>query len=107
MLICSPSIIFNLPSTCLSPLNTIGNWPLLLTSNVFTPLAHVRLFLVSFLLSIVFALSVFRAHPATTHRHLTEFIALDLEMTFGYHYHEVLETIERLFTRLFQGLEAR
>ena len=32
---------------------------------------------------------VFRAEDSNTHRHLTEFIGLDIEMTFSEHYHEV------------------
>ena len=32
---------------------------------------------------------VFRAEDSNTHRHLTEFVGLDLEMAFKYHYHEV------------------
>ena len=32
---------------------------------------------------------VFRAEDSNTHRHLTEFIGLDIEMTFNEHYHEV------------------
>lgn len=34
--------------------------------------------------------SVFRAEDSNTHRHLTEFIGLDLEMTFDFHYHDVI-----------------
>ena len=33
--------------------------------------------------------AVFRAEDSNTHRHMTEFVGLDLEMTFGFHYHEV------------------
>jgi len=32
---------------------------------------------------------VFRAENSRTHRHLTEFVGLDLEMAFNEHYHEV------------------
>jgi aspartyl-tRNA synthetase len=32
---------------------------------------------------------VFRAEKSFTHRHLCEFVGLDLEMTFNEHYHEV------------------
>ena len=39
---------------------------------------------------------VFRAENSFTHRHLTEFVGLDLEMAFEEHYHEVLELIEEL-----------
>lgn len=48
--------------------------------------------------------SVFRAEDSNTHRHLTEFVGLDLEMAFKYHYHEVVDTIGQLFTELFIGL---
>lgn len=33
--------------------------------------------------------AVFRAEDSNTHRHLTEFVGLDLEMAFNFHYHEV------------------
>jgi aspartyl/asparaginyl-tRNA synthetase len=33
---------------------------------------------------------VFRAEDSNTHRHLTEFVGLDLEMAFSHHYHEVI-----------------
>lgn len=33
--------------------------------------------------------SVFRAEDSNTHRHMTEFMGLDLEMAFKHHYHEV------------------
>lgn len=49
--------------------------------------------------------SVFRAEDSNTHRHLTEFIGLDLEIAFKYHYHEVLDVIGDLFIKLFKGLE--
>ncbi|CAH1773101.1 unnamed protein product, partial [Owenia fusiformis] len=48
--------------------------------------------------------AVFRAEDSNTHRHLTEFVGLDLEMTFNYHYHEVLDTIGDLFVNIFKGL---
>ncbi|XP_055347102.1 aspartate--tRNA ligase, cytoplasmic-like [Paramacrobiotus metropolitanus] len=48
--------------------------------------------------------SVFRAEDSNTHRHLTEFIGLDLEMAFNYHYHEVTDTIGNLFVEIFKGL---
>lgn len=47
---------------------------------------------------------VFRAEDSNTHRHLTEFVGLDLEMAFKYHYHEVVDTIGQLFTEMFKGL---
>ena len=48
---------------------------------------------------------VFRAEDSNTHRHLTEFIGLDLEMTIEEHYHEVLELLDGLFLSIFEGLE--
>ena len=33
--------------------------------------------------------TVFRAEDSNTHRHLTEFVGLDMEMAFKEHYHEV------------------
>ena len=51
--------------------------------------------------------TVFRAEDSNTHRHLTEFVGLDLEMTFDYHYHEVLAVIGDLFVQIFRGLHER
>lgn len=51
--------------------------------------------------------SVFRAEDSNTHRHLTEFIGLDLEMTFDHHYHEVLELIASTLTEIFKELKYR
>lgn len=51
--------------------------------------------------------AVFRAEDSNTHRHLTEFVGLDLEMAFKYHYHEVLYTIGDTFTQIFKGLRDR
>jgi aspartyl-tRNA synthetase len=50
---------------------------------------------------------VFRAENANTHRHLTEFIGLDLEMTIEEHYHEVLELLDELFLSIFRGLREK
>ena len=47
---------------------------------------------------------VFRAEDSNTHRHLTEFMALDLEMTIEEHYHEVMELLDGLFKSMFKGL---
>lgn len=47
---------------------------------------------------------MFRAEDSHTHRHLTEFVGLDLEMAFKYHYHEVLDVIGATFTDIFKGL---
>ncbi|GFO49978.1 aspartate--tRNA ligase, cytoplasmic [Plakobranchus ocellatus] len=49
--------------------------------------------------------AVFRAEDSNTHRHLTEFVGLDLEMAFNYHYHEVLEVIGDMFVNIFSGLQ--
>lgn len=50
---------------------------------------------------------VFRAENSFTHRHLCEFIGLDLEMAFNEHYHEVLEFIWDLFVFIFTEMEKR
>ncbi|KAF7495681.1 Aspartate--tRNA ligase [Sarcoptes scabiei] len=49
--------------------------------------------------------AVFRAEDSNTHRHLCEFVGLDFEMAFMYHYHEVLDMIGELFVELFKGLQ--
>ncbi|CAG7786801.1 unnamed protein product [Allacma fusca] len=49
--------------------------------------------------------AVFRAEDSNTHRHLTEFVGLDLEMSFDSHYHEVMDTIGNMFTEIFKGLK--
>uniref|UniRef100_A0A0P6E3P8 Aspartate--tRNA ligase, cytoplasmic n=1 Tax=Daphnia magna TaxID=35525 RepID=A0A0P6E3P8_9CRUS len=49
--------------------------------------------------------AVFRAEDSNTHRHLTEFVGLDLEMAFHSHYHEVLDTIGSVLTEVFRGLQ--
>lgn len=50
---------------------------------------------------------VFRAEDAFTHRHLCEFMGLDLEMVINEHYFEVLDVIEKLFEYIFSGLATR
>ncbi|KHN87168.1 Aspartate--tRNA ligase, cytoplasmic [Toxocara canis] len=50
--------------------------------------------------------AVFRAEDSNTHRHLTEFVGLDLEMAFRFHYHEVVETIGAMLIEIFKGLQA-
>jgi aspartyl-tRNA synthetase len=47
---------------------------------------------------------VFRAEQSFTHRHMTEFVGLDLEMPIKEHYHEVLDVMDALFNHLFTGL---
>lgn len=51
--------------------------------------------------------AVFRAEDSNTHRHLTEFVGLDLEMAFNFHYHEVLDLIGDLFVHIFKGLQSQ
>lgn len=51
------------------------------------------------------ALTVFRAENSNTHRHLTEFTGLDLEMAFETHYHEVLDVIDETLKTIFKGLQ--
>jgi aspartyl-tRNA synthetase len=48
---------------------------------------------------------VFRAENSFTHRHMTEFVGLDLEMAFQEHYHEVLDLFDMLFVSIFKGLK--
>ncbi|OBZ78533.1 Aspartate--tRNA ligase, cytoplasmic [Grifola frondosa] len=50
---------------------------------------------------------VFRAEDSNTHRHMTEFIGLDLEMAIEEHYHEVMELLDGLFKHMFSSLRAR
>ncbi|KAG7663461.1 DPS1 [[Candida] subhashii] len=50
---------------------------------------------------------VFRAENSNTHRHMTEFTGLDLEMAFEEHYDEVLEVLEELFMFIFTELKER
>ncbi|KAG9508836.1 Aspartate--tRNA ligase, cytoplasmic, partial [Fragariocoptes setiger] len=51
--------------------------------------------------------AVFRAEDSNTHRHLTEFVGLDLEMAFNYHYREVVDVIAQMFVDIFKGLQER
>eukprot|EP01114_Cavostelium_apophysatum_P000293 TRINITY_DN10275_c0_g1_i2.p1 TRINITY_DN10275_c0_g1~~TRINITY_DN10275_c0_g1_i2.p1 ORF type:complete len:599 (+),score=188.35 TRINITY_DN10275_c0_g1_i2:52-1797(+) len=50
---------------------------------------------------------IFRAENSFTHRHMTEFMGLDLEMSFYEHYHEVLDVLDELFTSIFDGISTR
>ena len=50
---------------------------------------------------------VFRAEDSNTHRHMTEFIGLDLEMAIEEHYHEVMEMLDGLFLHMFRGLKQK
>ena len=51
--------------------------------------------------------TVFRAENSNTHRHLTEYTGLDLEMAIDEHYHEVLDTLDNTFKFIFKGLYER
>uniref|UniRef100_A0A1I7VKB6 Aspartate--tRNA ligase, cytoplasmic n=2 Tax=Loa loa TaxID=7209 RepID=A0A1I7VKB6_LOALO len=51
--------------------------------------------------------AVFRAEDSNTHRHLTEFVGLDIEMAFKFHYHEVLEMIAAVMIDIFKDLKAK
>lgn len=51
--------------------------------------------------------TVFRAEDSNTHRHLTEFVGLDIEMAFNYHYHEVVTEIADTLVQIFKGLRDR
>ncbi|KAJ3316037.1 aspartate--tRNA ligase dps1 [Boothiomyces sp. JEL0838] len=48
---------------------------------------------------------VFRAENSLTHRHMTEFTGLDLEMAFNEHYHEVLYMLGEMFVAIFDGIK--
>jgi nondiscriminating aspartyl-tRNA synthetase len=50
---------------------------------------------------------VFRAENSDTHRHMTEFIGLDLEMEVKDHYHEVLLFLASLMKFIFAEIEHR
>ena len=50
---------------------------------------------------------VFRAENSNTHRHMTEFIGLDLEMAIEEHYHEVMGVLEDLMLFIFKELNVR
>jgi len=50
---------------------------------------------------------VFRAENANTHRHMTEFTGLDLEMTIEESYEEVITTLDELFLYIFNGLTTK
>uniref|UniRef100_A0A1I7WYM7 Aspartate--tRNA ligase, cytoplasmic n=1 Tax=Heterorhabditis bacteriophora TaxID=37862 RepID=A0A1I7WYM7_HETBA len=50
---------------------------------------------------------VFRAEDSNTHRHMTEFVGLDLEMAFNFHYHEVLEVIGSVLINVFKSLQSQ
>ncbi|RCV09380.1 hypothetical protein SETIT_2G023000v2 [Setaria italica] len=47
---------------------------------------------------------VFRAESSDTHRHLCEFVGLDVEMALRDHYSEVCDVVDRLFVAMFDHL---
>lgn len=51
--------------------------------------------------------AVFRAENSNTHRHLTEYTGLDIEMAIEEHYHEALHTIDDTIKTIFKGLYER
>ncbi|MCJ1450145.1 hypothetical protein MMC28_000474 [Mycoblastus sanguinarius] len=50
---------------------------------------------------------VFRAENSNTHRHLTEYTGLDLEMALEEHYHEALELIDAMLKHIYKGVYDR
>ena len=48
---------------------------------------------------------VFRAEKSFTHRHLCEFVGLDMEMEIKESYLEVLDVIGGVFNNIFKGLK--
>ncbi|KAF2435764.1 aspartyl-tRNA synthetase-like protein [Tothia fuscella] len=48
--------------------------------------------------------AVFRAENSNTHRHMTEYTGLDLEMAIDEHYHEVLRMLDNTFKHIWKGL---
>merc|ERR1740138_536938 len=50
---------------------------------------------------------IFRSERSFTHRHMTEFTGLDLEMTFRDHYHECLDVLSGLFDHIFKDISTR
>ncbi|ODN74330.1 aspartate-tRNA(Asn) ligase [Cryptococcus amylolentus CBS 6039] len=48
---------------------------------------------------------VFRAEDSNTHRHMTEFMGLDLEMAIEEHYHEAVDVLDNMLKHIFKGLQ--
>lgn len=51
--------------------------------------------------------AIFRAENSNTHRHLTEYTGLDLEMAIEEHYHEALDVIDTTLKAIFAGIYKR
>lgn len=49
---------------------------------------------------------VFHAENSNTHRHLTEFTGLDLEMAIENHYYEVVDIVDQVLLTIFRGLQS-
>ncbi|KAI1073962.1 hypothetical protein F5B20DRAFT_565327 [Whalleya microplaca] len=50
---------------------------------------------------------VFRAEDSNTHRHLTEYTGLDIEMAIHKDYHEAMDVIDELLKSIFKGIYSR
>ncbi|OWZ53744.1 aspartate-tRNA(Asn) ligase [Cryptococcus neoformans 125.91] len=50
---------------------------------------------------------VFRAEDSNTHRHMTEFMGLDLEMAIEEHYHEAVDVLDNMLLHIFRGLQTK
>ena len=50
---------------------------------------------------------VFRAENSFTHRHMCEFVGLDIEMSIKEHYFELLDFFGELFPYIFNNIEQR
>ncbi|KAF7718982.1 Aspartate--tRNA ligase [Penicillium ucsense] len=48
--------------------------------------------------------AVFRAENSNTHRHLTEYTGLDIEMAIEEHYHEMLEVLDATIKNILSGI---
>ncbi|KAJ9648627.1 aspartate--tRNA ligase dps1 [Coniosporium tulheliwenetii] len=48
--------------------------------------------------------AVFRAENSNTHRHMTEYTGLDIEMAIDEHYYEVLRVLDHTFKAIFKGI---
>ncbi|KAF8578496.1 aspartyl-tRNA synthetase, cytoplasmic [Ramaria rubella] len=50
---------------------------------------------------------VFRAENSNTHRHMTEFMGLDLEMELTSNYSEVIDILDSMLLHIFRGLQSQ
>lgn len=51
--------------------------------------------------------AVFRAENSNTHRHLTEYTGLDIEMAIEEHYHEMLDVLDAVIKNMLKGIYGR